>query len=826
MRQTLFVDVLLPLPVDGYFTYRVPFEMNDSVKTGVRVAVQFGKKKLYTALVRKIHENPPIFMPKYILAVLDEEPIVNDIQFRFWEWMANYYMCKFGEVMNAALPPGFKLASETRVILNPGNTGYSYTLGEKEQMVIKALLEREILTLGEVAELVGQLKVIPLIKTMIEKGLLLTEETLEQRFKPRTETYVNIADTYLDEDRLREVYDTLERKAGKQLQVLIAYISLSQCLSGTTKEVKRADLIKAAGVLPATLKPLEKKGILITFEKTVSRLAYFEAEKDSDSIALNPIQETALQTITSGFAEKEVFLLHGVTSSGKTEIYVRLIAATLAAGKQVLYLLPEIALTTQIINRLRKFFGSSVGVYHSRFNENERTEIWNSVIAPASESSQYRIILGARSAVFLPFSQLGLIIVDEEHDTSYKQYDPSPRYNARDAAIYLGSLHNAKTLLGSATPSIETFANTKNGKFGFAELGERYGGLLLPAVTVVNLKEETKAGKTTSVFSATLVKEIQQALDTGEQVILFQNRRGFSLRLECNTCHWMPGCKNCDVTLTYHKRDGMLRCHYCGYAMRVPDICPDCGNTGLIMKGFGTERVEEDLALLFPTARIERMDLDTTRSRYVLQQLLADFEDRRIDILVGTQMVTKGLDFENVSLVGILNADNMISFPDFRSFERSYQLMAQVSGRAGRKKKQGKVIIQTYNPTHAVIRQVTANDYLGMYNSQMAERHAYNYPPYFRLIRITLKHRDARHLDESASWLAALLRETFGARVLGPEFPPVSRIRNLYLKDFLIKIEKGASLPRLKFELSTILQEFRKQADHRQVIVAVDVDPV
>ena len=826
MRKTLFADVLLPLPVDGYFTYRVPFELNDMMKPGIRVAVQFGKKKLYTALVRKIHEKPPMVVPKYILAVLDDEPIVNDIQFRFWEWMADYYMCTPGEVMSAALPPGFKLASETRVILDPGNTSYEFTLNEKEQLVITALQAREILTLGEVSELVGQLKVIPLIKTMIEKGLLLTEETLELRFKPRTETFVSIADEYLDENRLREVYDKLERKAGKQLQVLMAYISLSQCLSGTVKEVKRSDLMKMAGVLPATLKPLEKKGILLTFEKTVSRLEFFDAEKDSDTIELNPIQETALQTITSGFAEKEVFLLHGVTSSGKTELYVRLIAATLAAGKQVLYLLPEIALTTQIINRLRKFFGSSVGVYHSRFTENERAEIWNSVIAPAAEGNPYRIILGARSSVFLPFSNLGLIIVDEEHDTSFKQYDPSPRYNARDAAIYLASLHRAKTLLGSATPSIETFANTKNGKFGFAELGERYGGMLLPSVTVVNLKDEPKAGKVQSVFSVHLLQEMQLALDAGEQVILFQNRRGFSLRLECNTCHWTPECKNCDVTLIYHKRDGMLRCHYCGYAIRVPETCPDCGNTGLMMKGFGTERVEEDLALLFPTARIERMDLDTTRSRYALQQLLTDFEDHRIDILVGTQMVTKGLDFENVSLVGILNADSMISFPDFRSFERSYQLMAQVSGRAGRKKKQGKVIIQTYNPTHAVIRQVTANDYIGMYNSQMAERHEYNYPPYFRLIRITLKHRDASHLDDSAAWLGGRLRETFGARVLGPEFPVVSRIRNLYLKDFLIKIEKGASLARLKFELSTILQQFRKQPDHRQVIVAVDVDPV
>ena len=827
MRTTLFVDVLLPLPVDGYFTYRVPFELNDSVKAGARVAVQFGQKKLYTALVRRIHEKPPMVQPKYILAVLDEEPIVNDIQFRFWDWLADYYMCMPGEVMNAALPPGFKLASETRVILNPSTTEYSFTLSEKEQMVVKALLAREILTLGEVAEIVGQLKVIPLIKTMIEKGLLLTEETLEQRFKPRTETFVSIAEEYLNEDRLREVYDTLERKAGKQLQVLIAYISMSQCLSGKPKEVKRSELIAAAGVSLAILKPLEKKGILITQEKIVSRIESFDAEKDSGSIELNAIQEEALKTITAGFAaKKEVFLLHGVTSSGKTEIYIRLIAAALAEGRQVLYLLPEIALTTQIINRLRKYFGNKVGVYHSRFNENERTEIWNSVAAPLTEGSPHRVILGARSAVFLPFSNLGLIIVDEEHDTSYKQYDPSPRYNARDSAIYLASLHHAKTLLGSATPAIETFANTKNEKFGLAELGERYGGMLLPSVTVVNLKDEIQKSKTQSVFSATLLNEIQQALDSGEQVILFQNRRGFSLRLECNTCHWMPECKNCDVTLTYHKRDGMLRCHYCGYSIRVPDTCPDCGNSGLIMKGFGTERVEEDLALLFPAARIERMDLDTTRSRYALQQLLADFEDRRIDILVGTQMVTKGLDFENVSLVGILNADNMISFPDFRSFERSYQLMAQVSGRAGRKKKQGKVIIQTYNPAHAVIQQVCANDYLGMYNSQMSERHAYNYPPYFRLIRVTLKHRDANHLNESASRLAKHLRETFGARVLGPEFPPVSRIRNFYLKDFLIKIEKGASLPKLKFELATILQEFRKDKEHRQVIVAVDVDPV
>jgi primosomal protein N' (replication factor Y) len=428
--------------------------------------------------------------------------------------------------------------------------------------------------------------------------------------------------------------------------------------------------------------------------------------------------------------------------------------------------------------------------------------------------------------LFLPFSQLGLIIVDEEHDTSFKQYDPAPRYNARDAAIYLAGLHKAKTLLGSATPSIETYSNSLNGKYGLAELGQRFGGMLLPIVSVVNLKEETKFRTMKSVFSSPLVEGIKQALEGGEQVILFQNRRGFSLRLECNTCNWMPECKNCDVTLIYHKRDNMLRCHYCGYSMHVPESCPDCGHTGLIMKGFGTERVEEDLALLFPAARIERMDLDTTRSRYALQQLIADFEDQRIDILVGTQMVTKGLDFENVSLVGILNADNMISFPDFRSFERSYQMMAQVSGRAGRKKKQGKVIIQTYNPTHPVIRQVTANDYQGMYTSQMAERHNYNYPPYFRLIRITLKHREARHLDESAAWLAKMLRDAFGQRVLGPEFPAVSRIRNLYLKNFLIKIEKGAALARLKFELSTILQQFAKQGNYRQVIVAVDVDPV
>jgi len=817
--------VLLPLPVDGYFTYRVPFEMNSSIKTGIRVAVQFGKKKLYTALVRKIYEKPPVVVPKYILAVMDDEPIVNDLQFEFWEWMAAYYMCVPGEIMNAALPPGYKLASETRIILNPANREYSYSLSEKEQLIIKVLLAKEVLTLSEVADLIEHPKVLPLVKTMIEKGLLLTEETLEQRFKPRTETFMGMAAEYLDEDRLREVYDNLERRAGKQLQVLIAYISMSQCLSGKPKDVKKADLLKASGSSPAALKSLEKKGILIANEMVVSRLEHFDSEQDSASIELNSIQAEALETINTGFAEKDVFLLYGVTSSGKTEIYIRLIAEALAAGKQVLYLLPEIALTTQIINRLRKYFGSSVGVYHSRFNENERTEIWNSVIAPVGDGSPYRVILGARSALFLPFSQLGLIIVDEEHDTSFKQYDPAPRYNARDAAIYLAGLHKAKTLLGSATPSIETYSNSLNGKFGLAELGQRFGGMLLPIVSVVNLKEETKFRTMKSVFSAPLVEGIQQALEGGEQVILFQNRRGFSLRLECNTCNWMPECKNCDVTLIYHKHDNMLRCHYCGYTMHVPETCPDCGHTALIMKGFGTERVEEDLALLFPAARIERMDLDTTRSRYALQQLIADFEDQRIDILVGTQMVTKGLDFENVSLVGILNADNMISFPDFRSFERSYQMMAQVSGRAGRKKKQGKVIIQTYNPTHPIIRQVTANDYQGMYTSQMAERHTYNYPPYFRLIRITLKHRDARRLDESAVWLAKMLRDAFGQRVLGPEFPAVSRIRNLYLKNFLIKIEKGAALARLKFELSTILQQFAKQSNYRQVIVAVDVDP-
>ncbi len=837
-RTTYFVDVILPLAVPNLYTYRVPFEWNESIAIGKRVVVQFGKGKLYSALVRVIHENSPKqYAAKYIDSILDDAPIVNQKQFELWDWLSNYYMCTIGEVMIAALPGGLRLSSETKILLNQNykEEATNIELSDKEFLIVDALEIRQVLTLTDISGIIEQKIVYPIIKSLIEKGVVVLQEELKEKFKPKIESYVRITEYADNEENLKTIFDALERKAPKQLDVVMAYVTLSKRYSKERVEVRKSDILKMVDGAEAALKSLVKKNTFEIYEREVGRLASFENENKISN--LNEEQQKVLESINKQFSSenKDVVLLHGVTSSGKTEIYVKLIEQAIAEGKQVLYLLPEIALTTQIINRLRKYFGEAVGVYHSKFNENERVEVWNNVLGNKSKElsqkskedySSYKLVIGARSALFLPFSNLGLVIVDEEHDTSFKQYDPSPRYNARDAAIYLAHIHKAKTLLGSATPSLESYFNAQEGKYGFAEMTKRFGGILMPEILIADVKEAMRKKMMKSHFSPLLLDTVTLALEKKEQVILFQNRRGFAPQLECNMCAWVPQCANCDVSLTYHKVSNQLRCHYCGYSIKPPSKCAACGDTDLKMKGFGTEKIEEELAIFYPKARIARMDLDTTRSKFAHQHIIQDFEDGNIDILVGTQMVTKGLDFDNVSMVGILNADSMLNFPDFRSFERSFQLMSQVSGRAGRKNKRGKVIIQSQNPEHSIIQEVIANDYLSMYTNQLLDRKNFNYPPYFRLIEVTVIHKDVDMVNASAKFLADALKKHFAKRVLGPEFPLVSRIRNLYHKNILLKIERDASVGQVKKILSELLIKFKSTSDYKSVRVNIDVDPM
>ncbi|MCF8309490.1 MAG: primosomal protein N' [Bacteroidales bacterium] len=828
-KQILFVEVLLPLPVKGVFTYRVPWKQKDRVVKGIRVVVQFGRKKIYTGLVIDIHSNiPQNFQPKYIQSILDPTPVVNEVQLKFWDWLADYYLSYTGEVMNAAMPSALKLASESKIVLHPSFEKDYSNFNEKEYLIIEALEIQGVLTLSEVSKIMEQTKILPVIKNLIEKKAVLMQEEVKDTYKPKKEKYVSLKEAYLNEQSLSELFDELNKKAYKQLELLMAYIKLSDFYSEESKEaVRQSALLHDANASHAQIKALENKGIVEVFEKEESRLASHKSSATTESIKLTPEQEQTLREIKNHFEEKNSVLLHGVTGSGKTEIYIKLIREAIDQGKQVLYLLPEIALTGQIINRLRRFFGDRVGIYHSKYNPFERVEIWNTVLNNhENREGKYQVVVGARSALFLPFSNLGLIIVDEEHDTSYKQFDPAPRYHARDAAVYLATLHKAKVLMGTATPSLETYYNTQQGKYGLVELNTRYGGLQLPELQVSNLKEEKRKKKMRSMFSSLLLKNMESALENNEQVILFQNRRGFSLRVECEVCSWIPECRHCDVTLIYHKKSNLLKCHYCGYTEHVPNRCPSCGSQDIFMKGFGTEQVEEELALMYPNQNIKRMDLDTTRSKHGHQRIINDFEARRIDILVGTQMVTKGLDFDNVSVVGILSADGFLSFPDFRAFERGFQLIAQVSGRAGRKKKRGKVIIQAHNPWHDAIRFALDNDYLSMYKSQILERKNFKYPPFYRIVRIDLRHKEVEKLNKGAFELGKNLKHTFGQNVLGPEFPVVPRIRNYYIKQIMVKIPKGKKLAETKKQLYQKIEEFRDNSSYKSIRLAIDVDPL
>lgn len=824
--EVYYVDVLLPLHLPGTYTYRVPQEYNGQVHVGARVVVQFGAKnaRMYSAVVRRIHQEAPLWKTKYIMAVLDTDPIVTERQLAFWEWMARYYMCTPGDVMAVALPAGLKLASESAVAIHPNFTGELSSLTKYERIVVDLLSEHPVMRVIDISRAIGVQKIMPLIRGMIEREVVMMDEELRQRFVPKKVSYVLLSDDYLNEASQKALFDELERKKRvKQVEVMMHFLQLSKF--GREAVAKRE--------LPqgSALQTLIKNGVLSVEERIESRLKdYSDGELvDPDSIVLNEEQEKAFSVFSAQCSvlskvpqpnKQNTFLLHGVTSSGKTEVYITLINEVVKSGGQALFLLPEIALTAQIINRLRKYFGNKVGVYHSRFSASERTEVWHRTL-----TGTYQVLLGARSAIFLPFNNLKLVIVDEEHDNSYKQFEPSPRYHARDAALYLARLWGARTVLGSATPSVETYFNALNGKYGLATMTKRYGGFELPEVTCVDMKEAHRQGLVKGHFSVTLLQAIEEALAKKQQVILFQNRRGFSLRLECDDCHEVPHCIHCDVSLVYHKATNSLRCHYCGYSIPVPSECPACHSTHLRMTGVGTERIEEDLQILFPDANVARMDLDSTLQKNQYLEILSDFEHRRIDILVGTQMVTKGLDFEHVSVVGIINADNIINYPSFRSYERAFQQMTQVSGRAGRHSGGGKVIIQTYNPFHQVIANVMKNDYQSLYEEQIQERRVFRYPPFYRLIEIILKHRDAEVLNAAADWMAFQLRGTFAGRVLGPEYPLVSRIRGLYLKTITLRLEKSEPIADAKRVLLQIGDDLGKQDGWSGVSIIYDVDP-
>lgn len=824
--KTLFADIILPLAIPKRYTYRVPQEINDVIRVGHRVVVQFSASRLYTGIVAELHENPPKnYEAKYILELADEYVCVNEKQLRFWKWMAEYYLCNEGEVMNVALPSGLKLSSETVITLHPDFSGDISGLSDIELKIVEALENNTSLKIQDLITITERKTIDRIIGSLVKKNILVRQEELKEKFKPRREDFVELAENFTEE-KIEEIFGSLKR-AGKQSELLIAFLNLNGRYKGDNLKVKKSVLLKSVASSNAAFNSLVKKGIFKIETLETARIKNVGAAS-GNKIVLSEEQKKALESINNDFSEKDVVLLHGVTGSGKTELYMRLIEETLNAGKQALYLLPEIALTTQITSRLQKKFGNAVAVYHSRLSENERVEIWKQLAEKSFNLPipKSQIVIGARSALFLPFSNIGLVIVDEEHDSSYKQFDPAPRYNARDSAIILSKIHGAKTLLGSATPSIETYYNATNGKFGLAKLEGRYSGVLLPEIFVADIKEAKKRKLMKANFSPLLLENIELSLAEKEQVILFQNRRGYSPVLVCHTCAWTQHCIQCDVTLTYHKFQNHLRCHYCGYTEKVPVVCPACGDTALQAKGFGTEKVEEEIKIFFPQARVARMDLDTTRGKFAHSELIEKFEERQIDILVGTQMLTKGLDFDNVGLVGILNADGMLNFPDFRAHERSYQLMAQVSGRAGRKKKRGKVIIQTHAPEKFIIQQVIANNYEGMYASELNERKTFSYPPYFRLIEVTLKHRAVDMLNQACAFVSSEGKKVFGKNLLGPEFPLVARIKGLYLKTFLLKIERDNSSAAAKQKLREIITQLKLKKEFSRVIVSVDVDPM
>jgi len=791
-----FVEVILPLALDKTFTYSISEAEFGFIKSGMRIAVPFGKSKIYTALALEVHQNKPLhYQVKEIHEILDEKPIVNTHQIKLWYWISDYYMCSIGEVYKSAVPSALLLESQTVIFKNKDSKIPKEELSDDQYLICEALERQSSLKIQDVANILAKKNVLPIVQKLLAKELIYLQEEINESYKPKLIRFVQLSKEHNSENGLKNLLETL-KNAEKQRIVILKYF---QVKAMNKKPISVKELSEISGVSSTIIKNLIDKKILEEYFLQTDRTD-FTQENTKQKITLSQAQNKALEQIKNSFDNKNVSLLFGVTSSGKTEVYIELIREYIKKEKQVLYLLPEIALTTQLVQRLRKHFGNQVAVYHSKYNSNERIE------------------------VFLPFQDLGLILVDEEHEQTFKQYDPAPRYHARDTAIVLGQMHYAKILLGSATPGIETYFNTQNNKYGLVELTQRYGKTELPKIEVVDLKDKYFRKKMTGHFSDTLLEEIKNVLEEGQQIILFQNRRGFAPIMECITCGHIPQCPNCDVSLTYHKLKNQIRCHYCGYAIAKPTHCHACKSVDITTKGFGTEQIQLELEKLFPDRKIIRMDADTTKGKFGYEKIIDSFKTRQSDILVGTQMLAKGLDFDNVGLAAILNADNMLYHPDFRAYERSFQLMTQVAGRAGRSKKQGKVIIQTFNPNHNIIQKVIGNDYRSMYQQELIERQEFAYPPYFRLIKLTLKHKNFETLLNGSKWLFQSIKNSFNLIVLGPEEPPVSRIRNEYIRTILIKIPTDKNLKRIKEIISKNLNSFEAISIYKSIKVGVNVD--
>lgn len=819
-----YAEVILPLPLYSTFTYGICENDISKVKVGSRVIVPFGRKKFYTGIVSALTPIAPDgYDVKEILQVLDDEPILRHPQLRFWNWISEYYLCAIGDVYKAGVPAGLKIESETFVEIAPD---YEFSdedpLSERETLIYQLLDHEGKLTAAEIEKKSGLKRVEATLSKMLEHGVVAISEKLVERYRSRKETYVRINFDATDTDLFHQAFDNV-KGAKKQEMLLLTLVQLSGAMrkGQLPVEITRDLLLERSGCSKAILKILVQKKLVTTYTKDINRLKYYGATAP-ELPSLSESQQKALKEIHHSFIDHDISLLHGVTSSGKTEIYIHLIDYVLQQGNQVLFLVPEIALTTQLTQRLQKVFGEKVIIYHSKFSDNERVDIWKDLL----HSTQPRVILGARSSIFLPFQKLGLIIVDEEHETSYKQFDPAPRYNARDAATVLASMHGAKTLLGSATPAVETYYKALSGKYGIIRLSERYGGVELPEIRIIDMSKEQMRRSISGTFAEETARLAHDALEEDRQVIFFHNRRGFAPLARCRQCSYIPKCEQCDVSLTYHRRINRLVCHYCGNTYELPSICPACKEPSIEVVGYGTERIEDEVADLFPDTRITRMDLDTTRNKDSYENIISEFSAHKSDILVGTQMVTKGLDFAGVNLVGILNADTLINFPDFRSSERAFNMMMQVAGRAGRRNGGGIVAVQTYQPEHPLISHLQKHDYNSFYEMEIEDRKRYTYPPFSRLIYIYLKHRDEHTVDDIAVSYGYKLRELFGTRVYGPDEPAVSRIQSLYIRKLMLKIETGASMKKVKEILRSLFEQMHNLPQMKGVAVYYDVDPM
>jgi primosomal protein N' (replication factor Y) (superfamily II helicase) len=821
-ETTLFVDVILPVPLPRLFTYRVPRVMTASIKIGARVIVQFGKNRIVTAVVGKIHNQAPDkYQAKYLLELLDEDPLVIPLQIELFQWIADYYMCSVGEVMNVALPAGLKVTSQSKMQFNPEFENNDL-LTEEEAKTLEEIKNHQSLTYDELAKIVGEISVTKLIKSLVSKRAIIIYEEVKERYKPKIQKKVRLKKEYCGSVEIENLISSLS-KSAKQQDIILEYMRYVPFIQ--RPDLNKIGLEKSVftqgDTSDSALDTLIKKGIFETFEVVVSRFAENSLQQDLHEIVLSPHQEVAVGEIMTHFESKDVVMLHGITGSGKTEVYIDLIQKVLQSGTQVLFLLPEIALTTQIVSRLRRVFGDKLGIYHSKFSDNERVEVWRGVI-----EGRFQLVVGVRSSIFLPFNNLGLIIIDEEHETSYKQYDPAPRYHARDAALMIAYRQSAKVLLGSATPSMESFFQAKTGKYGLVAMTERYGEAQLPDFQLVDMKAERKAKTLKIDFSSVLFNKVNEKLSLKEQVILFQNRRGYSPYMNCQDCNWIGQCDHCAVSLTYHMGSAELRCHYCGHKEQMPRVCPACGSGKIKSIGYGTEKIEDDVKTLFPTAGVLRMDLDTTRSKNAYQQIISEFETGNTDILVGTQMISKGLDFDRVSLVGVFDADRIIHFPDFRAAERAFQLITQVSGRAGRRGKKGLVVVQTGNTNQSILTKIVNNDYLGFYDEEIIEREAYHYPPFMRLISLTVKHEDPKLSEKAAEFLANKLAEKLTKeRILGPERALIPKIRNLFLFDILIKLEReGMNIKAAKTFIREQIDDLLLSKAFKGLYIVADVD--